>query len=199
MSAMTTPPPRTDAALRRRQILDAADDVFSEHGVHAPLELVVERAGLGRATLYRNFPDRIALMAALLERGLDAFECAARDLGERPDGLAVLLHDAAEYIAESAPMIDFWRTMERDHPVLDGADRRVLSIFMPFVRRAIDAGLCRPDVDEEQMLLVADMLGGCVRGIDADERRRLAHRSADLLARALGMSPELLAAAHGRA
>lgn len=38
--------PRPDAALRRRQILDAADEVFSEHGVNAPLELVVERAGL---------------------------------------------------------------------------------------------------------------------------------------------------------
>ncbi|MEQ4576260.1 MULTISPECIES: TetR/AcrR family transcriptional regulator [Gammaproteobacteria] len=185
---MTTP--RTDAALRRRQILDAADDVFSEHGVHAPLELVVERSGLGRATLYRNFPDRLALMTALMERGMDAFERAARDLGDRPDALGVLLHDAAEYIAESAPLVDFWRTMERDHPALEGADQRALSIFMPFVRRAIDAGLCRPDVDEEEMLLVIDMLGGCVRGADETERRRLAHRSADLLMRALGMSPE---------
>jgi AcrR family transcriptional regulator len=198
MSGMTTP--RTDAVLRRRQILDAADEVFSEHGIHAPLELVIERAGLGRATLYRNFPDRLALMTALLERGMDAFAHAARDLGERPDGLAVLLHDAAEYIAESAPMVDFWRTMERDHPVIEGTDSRALAIFMPFVRRAIDAGLCRPDVDEEQVLLVMDMLGGCVRGADDGERRRLAHRSANLLMRALGMSPELLAATpHGHA
>ncbi|RBF86955.1 TetR/AcrR family transcriptional regulator, partial [Xanthomonas oryzae pv. oryzae] len=65
---------RPDAALRRRQILDAADEVFSEHGVNAPLELVVERAGLGRATLYRNFPDRLALMTALMARGLDGLE-----------------------------------------------------------------------------------------------------------------------------
>lgn len=198
MPAMMTP--RTKAALRRQQILNAADEVFGEHGVHAPLELVVERAGLGRATLYRNFPDRIALMAALLERGMDAFECAARDLGDRPDGLGVLLHDVAEYIAESAPMLDFWRTMERDHPVIEGADGRALAIFMPFVRRAIDAGLCRPGVDEEQMLLVMDMLSGCVRGADDAERRRLAHRSADLMMRALGMSPELLSSnPHGRA
>ncbi|MFT4247529.1 MAG: helix-turn-helix domain-containing protein [Pseudomonas sp.] len=184
---------RIDTALRRQQILDAADDVFSEHGVHAPLELVVERAGLGQATLYRNFPDRIALMSALLERSLEAFACAARDLGDRPDGLGVLLHDIAEYIAESAPMLDFWRTMERDHPAIEGADGRALEILMPFVRRAIDAGLCRPDVDEEQVLLVMDMLGGCMRGTDDGERRRLAHRSADLLMRALGLSPESLA------
>ena len=54
--------PRDDAATRRRRLLDAADEVFSEQGVNAPLELVIERAGLGRATLYRHFPDRTALM-----------------------------------------------------------------------------------------------------------------------------------------
>ncbi len=180
-------PLRSDAALRRRQILDAADEVFSEHGVNAPLELVVKRAGLGRATLYRNFPDRNALMVALLERGLDALEHLAADLGERADGLAVLLHDVAEHIAMSAPLVDFWRSMERDHPVMEMADRRALAIFMPFVRRAIDAGLCRADVDEEQMLLIGDMLGSCLRGRDEVERRRLAQRSADLLMHALGM------------
>jgi AcrR family transcriptional regulator len=49
---------------------------------------VIERAGLGRATLYRHFPDRTALMMALLDRAIDAFESAAAELGERPDGLA---------------------------------------------------------------------------------------------------------------
>ncbi len=182
---------RADAALRRRQLLDAADEVFCEHGVHAPLELVVERSGLGRATLYRNFPDRGALFAALLERGLDALECAARDLGERPDGLAVLLIDAAEHIAESTPLVDFWRAMERSHPAIAAADGRVLEIFMPWVRRASAAGLCRADLDEEQMLLVMDMLCSCARGDDPRERRRLARRSANLLIAALGMTPPL--------
>ncbi|ETC89204.1 transcriptional regulator, TetR family [Xanthomonas hortorum pv. carotae str. M081] len=184
-AAMTTP--RPDAALRRRQILDAADEVFSEHGVNAPLELVVERAGLGRATLYRNFPDRLALMTALMTRGLDGLERLAADLGERPDGLAVLLHDVAEHIAQSAPLVDFWRSIERAHPAVEAADRRVVHIFLPFVHRARDAGLCRADVDDEQLLLVIDMLGSCLRGNDESERKRLAHRSADLLMHALGM------------
>ncbi|MEE7559892.1 TetR/AcrR family transcriptional regulator, partial [Xanthomonas sp. Kuri4-2] len=184
---MTTP--RADAVLRRRQILDAADEVFSEHGVNAPLELVVERAGLGRATLYRNFADRVALMTALLERALDALERRAADLAERDDGLAVLLHDVAEHIAVSAPLVDYWRSMERGHPAIAAADRRSLSIFMPFVQRAMAAGLCRPDVDEEQVMLVMDMLGACLRGDSEAERQRLAHRLADLLMQALGMPP----------
>lgn len=180
--------PRDDAATRRRRLLDAADEVFSEHGVNAPLELVVERAGLGRATLYRHFPDRTALMTGLLDRAIDAFECAARELGERPDGLGVLLHDAAEHIAYTAPLVDYWRAIQRDDPVVEAFDARALAVFMPYVRRAAEAGLCRAR-GREQMLLVMDMLGSCLRGNDAAERLRLAHRSADLLMRALGMRP----------
>lgn len=90
---------------------------------------MVERAGLGRATLYRNFPDRLALMTALMERGLDGLERLAADLGDRPDGLAVLLHDVAEHIAQSAPMVDFWRSIERAHPSVKAVDQRVVGIF----------------------------------------------------------------------
>jgi hypothetical protein len=78
--------------------------------------------------------------------------------------------------------------IERDDPVIEAFDARALAVFMPIVRRAVDAGLCRADVDQEQMLLVMDMLGSCLRGNDARERR-LAHRSADLLMLALGMRP----------
>ncbi len=45
------PTKRPDAATRRAQLLDAADTVFTQHGVNAPLELVVEQAGVARATL----------------------------------------------------------------------------------------------------------------------------------------------------
>ena len=53
--------PRPSSAERRAQLLDAADAVFAEHGVTAALDLVVERAQVGRATLYRQFPDRRAI------------------------------------------------------------------------------------------------------------------------------------------
>lgn len=126
-------------------------------------------------------------MTALMARGLDGLERLAADLADRPDGLAVLLHDVAEHIAQSSPLVDFWRSIERAHPAVEAADRRAVGIFLPFVHRARDAGLCRADVDEEQVLLVIDMLGSCLRGNDEAERKRLAHRSADLLMHALGM------------
>lgn len=180
---------RSDAAFRRRQLLDAADEVFSAHGVHAPLELVIERSGYGRATLYRHFADRTALMSALLERSMDGMERLALDLAEHVDGLAILLRDVAEHVAHSAALVDFWRAMERDHPVIAAADQRCLAILMPLVRRAIAAGRCRSDLDEEQVLLLIDMMGSCLRGRDEGERVRLARRSVDLLLSAIGIEP----------
>src|SRR5256885_8030391 len=90
---------RPSADIRRAQLLDAADDVFSEHGVTAPLDLVVERAEVGRATLYRQFPDRRALMLALLERSLDNMRLAAEAMAEDDDAFYKLLSRLAERIA----------------------------------------------------------------------------------------------------
>jgi len=73
---------RADAAARRALILDAADHVFGQHGVTAPLDLVVERAQVGRATLYRNFPDRTALIQALLQRTVDRIRRQVEQLGD---------------------------------------------------------------------------------------------------------------------
>ena len=70
--------PRPSSVERRAQLLDAADAVFAEHGVTAPLDLIVERAQVGRATLYRQF-DRRAIMLALLERSVEN-PCSGRCL-----------------------------------------------------------------------------------------------------------------------
>ncbi len=64
-------PLRADARDNRRRLLDAARDVFIEHGPGAPLDEIARRAGTGIATLYRRFPDRQTLMREVV---LDAIE-----------------------------------------------------------------------------------------------------------------------------
>ncbi|KQM26394.1 MULTISPECIES: TetR/AcrR family transcriptional regulator [unclassified Sphingomonas] len=66
--------PRRDAALRRNALIAAAADCFTTHGYGVPLETIAAAAGVGRATLYRNFPDRAALALAIFSRGADRFE-----------------------------------------------------------------------------------------------------------------------------
>ena len=79
-------PERADAARNRLRILNAARRLFARHGVHAvSLEQVAREAGVGRATLFRRFEDRGALLQALL----DEHERALQDellRGPRPLG-----------------------------------------------------------------------------------------------------------------
>jgi AcrR family transcriptional regulator len=58
-------PVRVDAVRNRERLLKAAREVFVEQGVDVPLEDIVKRVGVGIATLYRRFPDRVALMRAV--------------------------------------------------------------------------------------------------------------------------------------
>lgn len=54
---------RTDARERRQRIIDAACDLFrTTNASEVTMDRVAERAGVGIATLYRNFPDREALI-----------------------------------------------------------------------------------------------------------------------------------------
>ena len=56
---------RADAARNRASIVEAARDVFAEQGLEAPLDEIAKRAGTGNATLYRRFPNRGDLVAAV--------------------------------------------------------------------------------------------------------------------------------------
>ena len=61
-------PERADAARNRERILDATRRLIAKHGVQRmTLEGVAAEAGVGRATLFRRFPDRSALLLALLD------------------------------------------------------------------------------------------------------------------------------------
>jgi AcrR family transcriptional regulator len=59
---------RADARRNRDRILEAARDAVAERGADAPMELIARRAGVGVGTLYRRFPDRSMLLAALAEQ-----------------------------------------------------------------------------------------------------------------------------------
>lgn len=61
---------RADAAERRTRLLSAGRELFADRGYDVPLDAVAEAAGVGIATLYRNFPTRLDLKLAILEEGL---------------------------------------------------------------------------------------------------------------------------------
>src|SRR3954447_24630867 len=78
MPRQATRPParRADAARNRDRILAAAREAFADPDAEISMAEVSRRAGVGMATLYRNFPGRRELLEALYTEEVDAV-CAA--------------------------------------------------------------------------------------------------------------------------
>jgi AcrR family transcriptional regulator len=70
--AQAARPLRADAQRNREAILRAARETFEAEGVLAPLDGIALRAGVGNATLYRNFPTRDDLLAAVMATNIAA-------------------------------------------------------------------------------------------------------------------------------
>ncbi|SCY55915.1 transcriptional regulator, TetR family [Microbacterium sp. LKL04] len=75
---------RSDKERNRSHILDVATEFFAEQGVDGPMHDIAKRAGFGPGTLYRHFPTREDLLAALLEARWDEL-FARRDVIERSE------------------------------------------------------------------------------------------------------------------
>lgn len=71
---------RADARRNEEAILEAAKVVFAHSGVDAPIREIAGQAGVGLGTLYRRFPTRAALVAAVFRREVDVCAAAAGPL-----------------------------------------------------------------------------------------------------------------------
>jgi len=69
---------RADARRSRAKLLEAATAAFAEHGADAPLDDIARKAGVGIGTLYRHFPTRTDLQAAVYRSQVLAV-CEAAD------------------------------------------------------------------------------------------------------------------------
>lgn len=96
---------RADALRRRNALIDAAIELFRAQGPEVTLDRVAERAGVGIATLYRNFADKDALAIACAERMGIAFLERQQDINHRledADAAAAqaLVHDYAQALLD---------------------------------------------------------------------------------------------------
>jgi AcrR family transcriptional regulator len=163
--AMPARPGRLDPRIERSRavILQAAVDELAEVGYGGvTIESVAARAGVGKSTIYRHWPDKLGLIA-------DAFETfheqMVPDLGDRSarDCLEVLLGHVAEVVVDSTfsrcipAMIE---GAERDPRVREfhhrySATRR--QVLVDLVARGVRDGEFRADLEAE--LAVAALLG----------------------------------------
>lgn len=179
---------RWDAIERRAQLLDVADEVFAERGFEVPLEEIIARSGLGRATLYRNFESRTALIHTLLDRNLTILENKAAEVGNDPEGFQKLLRTLLGQLVRSAGLTSI---NTQDAHTRDQMNARLVALAAKPMAAARAHSNIRQDLVPTDMLNIAMMLGGPLSHLALVDRQRGADRIFDLLWRGLHAGPEV--------
>lgn len=188
---------RADALQNRVKLLDAADAVFLELGIDAPLDVIAERAGVGRATLFRNFADRSALLQGLSVRSNDDLEREATRIEGDSGALARTLRFLTEFIVLRAPIVEYWHSSKGTTDESVASKQRLLDVFEKIVAWAVAAGVCRPDLTPNDLLLLVQMLNGVVHVRSPEDRQVQAERALQLIVRAIDLRDEGLCCAAG--
>ncbi|MBQ0879899.1 TetR/AcrR family transcriptional regulator [Streptomyces sp. RT42] len=175
--------PRADALRNRERIVTAAREMFVEHGPDVPLDDVARRAGVGNATVYRNFPDRDALVrevvCSVMDRTARAAEVALAESGDAFEALERFVHVAAdERISALCPMVS--STFDQHHPDLEAARERVERLVAEVMDRAKAAGQLRIDVGVGDVMIAAAQLSRPPAGTGCLSADRFVHRHLQL-------------------
>ena len=155
---------RPDARRNRDQIVDAARALFAERGVRVPIEEIAKRAEVGVGTLYRRFPDRDALLRAVLGdsmRHLGAQARACRDA--EPDGWQALARFMTGCVQERvAGPLSFYgpglADVLRADPELLAVRQEMVDALSALVETAQAEGSMRPDAGVGDVLVVIGVL-----------------------------------------
>jgi AcrR family transcriptional regulator len=147
-------PLRRDAQRNRDAILVAARQVFCDHGLEAPLEEIARQAGVGIATLYRRFPNRTALLDAVLADTVEAhITVAERALAtDDPwDGFAFYLEKTCRLQAADRGLNDVMGMRFPRATAVEAAKTRLFDLVAQVVDRAQQSGQLRADITMEDL------------------------------------------------
>ena len=168
------------AAYNRDELLNAAEEIIRRHGIHVPLQKIIDHAGVGRATFYRNFADRKALIVALLEQAITRLEQKANALAHFNDGFIRLIETHIEQLSHLVVLMDYWRVIDRQDPIMQHIYQRRDHALQPLIDQAIHCQLCRPDLTPQDFTIITTVLGSSAQGHPKSEQIRLAKRAITL-------------------
>ncbi|GGV66799.1 TetR family transcriptional regulator [Streptomyces longisporoflavus] len=190
MSGSAPRPLRADARRNRDKILAAAVRVFAEEGLDAHLERIAKAAGVGSATLYRNFPTREALVEAVYRNEVVELCDAVPGLLEERQPLEALrawTRLFLDYVTAKYGMIEALRAIAASGGNPYGHSRdMILAAVTDLMDACVAAGEVRADIGAAD---VSAALEGIALTSGGPDKREQAERLVDLTLDGLRCKP----------
>ena len=160
---------RADAQRNLERILEAARAVFAEEGLEASVADVAERAGVGTATIFRRFPVKDDLVAAMLEQELVAVVARARAAAEADDPAAAFadfFSSAVEAFVGDRCFCEASGGELFERPRIQELVGEATDAVQQLLRRAQEAGAIRRDVVAEDVGFLLNAVGHAGLGLE---------------------------------
>ncbi len=176
--------PRVDAIRNREAIVRAAAEVLAEQGAAVDVREIARRSGVGMGTLYRHFPKKEDLVQTVLRQDFSRWAESARQAAIAAEdpwaAIADFYEQALTGYARHRAIVENLALTWSD-PDLEGIQQLRL-VIEELCARAQAAGLLRPGVTTDDLLLLLVSLGHAVQVTDECRPRmwrRLLHISLD--------------------
>jgi len=147
MDKLAPRPLRADARRNRERVIAAAGVVFAEQGRDAQMDDVAKRAGVGVGTVYRHFPTKEALVAALAVSLFEKVLQAGRDALEQEDpweALTSALWMGGETLSSDRAFTEI--VGQTEMPFSTELQTEMYEVYSQLIERAIASGDLRPDI-----------------------------------------------------
>jgi AcrR family transcriptional regulator len=148
--------PRADAQRNIDALLVAAKDEFAEHGVDVGVRAIAARAQVGTATLYRHFPLRADLIAAVFRREIDDVTAQAAQLAETHGPFEALVLWAQRYTEFVATKHGLGSALRSGEPAYNGLREYFEANAGPALQElldaAVEAGAIRGGIDPIELI-----------------------------------------------
>ena len=182
--------PRADAERNRVRLLETAKAAFAEKGSAASLDEIARTAGVGAGTLYRHFPTRDALVAAVYRNETEQPVAAADRLAKTHPPTTALrewLLLFVDYIATKHGMSEVLNSIvDGTSDLYSASTAQATQAIAKLVDRAVLSGDIRLELDPLDLLRA---LAGVAKKSSGQEGQQAAKRMVDILIAGIRSQP----------
>lgn len=170
-------PVRADAQRKMSALLQAAIMVFGKSGVDAPVREIAEAAGVGLGTVYRHFPQRSDLIAAVFQSQVDACAADAATIAvkhEPAEALSLWMQRYVDFISTKQGLAAALHSGDPAYSALPKYfDKRLRPALKSLLDEAVRAKAVRSGVEAKELLGAVGTL--CCQGphLDMGAARRM--------------------------